>query len=133
MATPYSILAWRIPRTEEPGGLQSMAAKRVINIFTHIHTVSHESVFLPLSVRQTHTHTHTHSLSLSWSSPPVLRLGSGVQEGCLLWHGGGLGWSFSPATRDGQGAMQPRGLSDTLLGPDVPSGLAVRRMRLPSY
>jgi len=23
MATHYSILAWRIPRTEEPGGLQS--------------------------------------------------------------------------------------------------------------
>ena len=25
MATRSSILAWRIPRTEEPGGLQSMA------------------------------------------------------------------------------------------------------------
>ena len=24
MATHFSILAWRIPRTEEPGGLQSM-------------------------------------------------------------------------------------------------------------
>ena len=27
MATPLSILAWRIPWTEEPGGLQSMVAK----------------------------------------------------------------------------------------------------------
>ena len=27
MATPSSILAWRIPRTEEPGGLQSMGSQ----------------------------------------------------------------------------------------------------------
>ena len=27
MATPSSILAWRIPWTEEPGGLQSMGRK----------------------------------------------------------------------------------------------------------
>ena len=29
MATHSGILAWRIPRTEEPGGLQSMGSKRV--------------------------------------------------------------------------------------------------------
>ena len=29
MATHSSILAWRIPRTEEPGGLQSMEWHRV--------------------------------------------------------------------------------------------------------
>ena len=29
MATHSSILAWRIPRGEEPGGLQSMASQRV--------------------------------------------------------------------------------------------------------
>ena len=29
MATHSSILAWRIPWTEEPGGLQSMVSKRV--------------------------------------------------------------------------------------------------------
>ena len=29
MATHSSILAWRIPQTEEPGGLQSMGSKRV--------------------------------------------------------------------------------------------------------
>ena len=28
MATHSSILAWRIPRTEEPGGLQSMRSQR---------------------------------------------------------------------------------------------------------
>jgi len=29
MATHTSILAWRIPWTEEPGGLQSMGSQRV--------------------------------------------------------------------------------------------------------
>ena len=29
MATHSGILAWRIPWTEEPGGLQSMGSKRV--------------------------------------------------------------------------------------------------------
>ena len=40
MATPSSILAWRIPWTKEPGGLQSMGRKESdtteqINAFTH--------------------------------------------------------------------------------------------------
>ena len=44
MATHSSILAWRIPWTEEPGGLQSMGSQRVgDDCATH-----------------THTHTHTH-------------------------------------------------------------------------
>ena len=29
MATPSSILAWRFPWTEEPGGLQSVGSQRV--------------------------------------------------------------------------------------------------------
>ena len=29
MATHFSILAWRIPHTEEPGGLQSMGSQQV--------------------------------------------------------------------------------------------------------
>ena len=29
MATPSSILAWRIPQAGEPGGLQSMGSQRV--------------------------------------------------------------------------------------------------------
>ena len=31
MATHYSILAWRIPGTEEPGGLPSMGSHRVVH------------------------------------------------------------------------------------------------------
>ena len=40
LATHSSILAWRIPRTEEPGGLQSMGLQRVRHdwaTFIHIH------------------------------------------------------------------------------------------------
>ena len=29
MATPSSILSWRLPWTEEPGGLQSVGSQRV--------------------------------------------------------------------------------------------------------
>ena len=29
MATPSICLAWKIPQTEEPGGLQSMGSQRV--------------------------------------------------------------------------------------------------------
>ena len=29
MATNLSVLAWQIPRTEEPGGLQSMGSQRM--------------------------------------------------------------------------------------------------------
>ena len=46
MATHSSIHAWRIPWTEEPHGLQSMASQKVghdwgANTHTHIHTHTH--------------------------------------------------------------------------------------------
>ena len=46
MTTLPSILAWRIPRTEEPGGLQSMGLQRLRHDRAYMHT---------------HTHTHTHT------------------------------------------------------------------------
>ena len=43
MATHSSIPAWRIPRTEEPGGLQSMGSqrRRHDNMIEHTHTQTH--------------------------------------------------------------------------------------------
>ena len=40
MATHSSILAWRIPRREEPGGLQAVGSQRVGHdrALTHTHT-----------------------------------------------------------------------------------------------
>ena len=42
MATQSSILAWRIPWTEEPGGLQSMGSQSRTRLsdFTHSHSYS---------------------------------------------------------------------------------------------
>ena len=39
MATHSSILAWRIPWTEEPGGLQSMGSQSRIQLNTYTHTL----------------------------------------------------------------------------------------------
>ena len=51
MVTDSSILAWRIPRTEEPGQLQSMGLQRA----------GHDWV---TERAHTHTHTHTHTWSV---------------------------------------------------------------------
>ena len=57
MATHTSILAWKIPWTEEPGVLQSIGMQRVRHDLetehTHTHTHTH-------TLTHTHTHTHTH-------------------------------------------------------------------------
>ena len=53
MATHSSILAWRTPWTEEPGGLQSMVSQRVGYDLATEHACTHAT--------HTHTHTHTHT------------------------------------------------------------------------
>ena len=50
MATYSGILAWRIPWTEEPGGLQSTGSQRVWHNWA----------------TNTHTHTHTHTHKIGW-------------------------------------------------------------------
>ena len=46
MATHSSILAWRIPCTEEPGGLQSMESQKELDmtecLSLHIHQLKEE-------------------------------------------------------------------------------------------
>ena len=52
MATRSSILAWEIPWTEEPGGLQSLGSQRVgQNLVTKTHTevIHFTSVHIPLA------------------------------------------------------------------------------------
>ena len=51
MANHSSILAWRIPRTEEPGGLQSMGSLRLTSIesvmpYSHL-ILCHPLLLLP--------------------------------------------------------------------------------------
>ena len=57
MATHSSILAWEIPWTGEPGGLQSIGSQRV----KHTHTLS-------LSLSHTHTHTQISQEGTPWQS-----------------------------------------------------------------
>ena len=68
MATHFSILAWRIPWTEEPGGLQSMGSIRVgLSDFTftfHFDALEKEMA--------------THSSVLAWRIP-----GTGEPGGLL--------------------------------------------------
>ena len=57
MATHCSIFAWKIPWTEEPGGLQSMRLQRV----------RHDGVCVRVCARartRARTHTHTESYSV---------------------------------------------------------------------
>ena len=53
MATHSSILAWRIPRTEEPGGQQSTRLQKVgHNLVTErTHAIGGKRVFVPLDSR----------------------------------------------------------------------------------
>ena len=44
MATHPSILAWRIPWTEEPGGLQSMGSQRVRHDSAIKHNTAQQSI-----------------------------------------------------------------------------------------
>ena len=55
MATNSLILVWKIPRTEEPGRLQSKGTQRV----------GHDGVRVDVHAR-THTHSHTHSDEWKW-------------------------------------------------------------------
>ena len=61
MATHSRILAWKLPGTKEPGGLQFMGSQRVG--YNSVHTCT---------CARTHTHTRTHGrvkgLSLGNSS-----------------------------------------------------------------
>ena len=57
MATHSSIFAWEIPRTEEPGGLQSMGLQRVVHDLATIQQQS--SKHYALSFKTTTT-TNTH-------------------------------------------------------------------------
>ena len=60
MATHSNILAWRIPWTEEPGGLQSMGLQTVGHNWASEHT-------------HTHTHTYTHMKEREESHIPLSR------------------------------------------------------------
>ena len=60
MATHCSTLAWRIPRTEEPGGLQSMGSLRVRRLSDFTFTFHFQALEKEMA---------THSRVLAWRIP----------------------------------------------------------------
>ena len=72
MATHFNIFAWRIPWTEEPGGLQSMGSQRIRHGWAISTTVA-------LSVAQRKTGS---SHSASWLTSAAQRLNSLKREYC---------------------------------------------------
>ena len=72
MAAHSSTLAWKIPWTEEPSGLQSMGSLRLGHDFTftfHFHALEKEMA--------------THSSVLAWRSPGTVEPGGLLSMG---WH-----------------------------------------------
>ena len=66
MAIHYSILAWKIPWTEEPGRLQSVASqsRTRLSTHTHAHTLLIYSVGLVSGVQQSDSVVYTSVLFL---------------------------------------------------------------------
>jgi len=80
MAPHSSTLAWRIPWTGEPGGLQSMGSRRVRH-----HWVTSLSLFPALEKEMA-----THSSVLAWRIPGTVEPGGLPSMG---WHRVGHDWS----------------------------------------
>ena len=57
MATHCSILAWRIPWTEEPGGLQPVGSKRVGHDWATVHALTEDQRVLFKYMEGSHTDT----------------------------------------------------------------------------
>ena len=54
MATHSSILPWRMPWTEEPGGLQSIGSQRVGHNLEWLSTVQH--IYIPYTISSLSIH-----------------------------------------------------------------------------
>ena len=80
MATHSSFLAWKIPWTQKPDGLQFFGLQRVHHKWVHTHTHVH-----------VHTHTHTPPQGLVFTSKRVrnclkIRQNSGQKPSSALWN-----------------------------------------------
>ena len=83
MATCSSILAWRIPWTEEPGGLQSMWSQRVRHNWLNTHsTALHDSdaFYMKLANHPSSTKLGNSLLESGWSLAD-----GGQRHGSLCW------------------------------------------------
>ena len=85
--TNSSILAWRIPWTEEPGGLQSMRSQRVGHDWAHVHDWNYRCTGIQEPYRAKEPGSSLHCMAFTWLSSyasfwsllilsPLLRTGS---------------------------------------------------------
>ena len=63
---PLQFLAWRIPWTEEPGGLQSAVSKRV----GHDEATSLSLSFFHALEKEMTTHSHIFAWEIPWTEEP---------------------------------------------------------------
>ena len=71
MATYSSVLAWRIPWTEEPGGLQSIGSQRVSHDGSNLaHMHAKEDHFLPRLILPYSLRRPSPSITLNFSLAP---------------------------------------------------------------
>ena len=86
-ATDSSILAWRIPWTEEPGGLQSTVSQRVGHNWVAKHSTVPTPAFLGFLVAQTVKNPpaiqETRVRSLGWGDP--LEKGMATHSSIVAW------------------------------------------------
>ena len=88
MATHSSILAWRIPGTEEPGGLQFTRSQRVRHDWSHLACTHTESVILS-EVSQMEKEKHCdipYMWNLKWDDTSEFKNTHRLQEWtCSCW------------------------------------------------
>ena len=119
MATHSSILVWRIPWTEKPGGLQSMGLERVghdrvTNIHTHTCSLKLDMFLL----RNTKLNLHYIQDFQIWETPPefckirIFKLGPGSKLLKLpMWFSGSVRFGIYCINKCWQGSQARRPLS----------------------
>ena len=83
MATHCSVLAWRIPWTEEPGGLQSMGLQRVGLDWAHRQACCIWGFLGGLAGKESPAMWETWVWSLGWEDP--LEKGNTTHSSILAW------------------------------------------------
>ena len=92
MATHPSILAWKIPWTEEPGGLQSTGLQRVrqdwaisLSLSYTIWTLSFHEEFQPVSKTLRNLYAGQEAtVRTGHGTTDWFQIGKGVRQGCIL-------------------------------------------------
>ena len=88
MATHSSILAWKIPWTEEPGGLLSLLSQRAGHewsdwVHAHTHTYAHMHRRFKMQIPRSHANGPQHSL---WAGPGNLHAHLPTETGRAHWN-----------------------------------------------